>query len=189
MDRRQTPVGKARSESTCFSPEQRRKRLTRSCHPPRPVFDLRSPEPWLSLCLLRRGERAPERTHTMTQVSTSDGKLIIDVQGWDKLWSLKSRLEIPLEHISGVRTAADERVGGIRAPGTYIPGVITAGTFLQEGSWVFWDVHDPERAIAIDLHDERFTTLVVEVADPEASIRDIERAIADRLGLLLPRYF
>ena len=29
MGRRQTPVGKARSESTCFSPEQKRKRLTR----------------------------------------------------------------------------------------------------------------------------------------------------------------
>ena len=29
MDRRQTPVGKARSESACFSPEQRWKRLTR----------------------------------------------------------------------------------------------------------------------------------------------------------------
>jgi len=31
MDRRQTPVGKARSESACFSPEQRWKRLTRRC--------------------------------------------------------------------------------------------------------------------------------------------------------------
>jgi hypothetical protein len=113
----------------------------------------------------------------MTKVSTSDGKLIVDVQGWDKLWSLQSRLEIPLDHIRGVRTAAEERVRGIRLPGTYIPGVITAGTFLQEGSWVFWDVHDPEKAIAIDLQDERFSALIIEVVDPAASIRAIERAI------------
>jgi len=38
MDRRQTPVGKARSESTCFSPEQRWKRLTRRCSEPPPRF-------------------------------------------------------------------------------------------------------------------------------------------------------
>jgi hypothetical protein len=112
----------------------------------------------------------------MTTTSISDGKLIIEVQGWDKLWSLKSRLEIPLEHISGVRTGADEHVSGIRAPGTYIPGVITAGTFHQIGRKVFWDVHNPGKAIAIDLHDERFSTLVVEVADPQKSIREIKRA-------------
>ena len=114
----------------------------------------------------------------MTKVSTSDGKLVIDVQGWDKLWAFKSRLEIPLEHVSGIRSAADERARGIRAPGTYIPCVITAGTFHQIGKKVFWDVHHPERAIAIDLHDERYTTLILEVAEPEATIRDIQRAIA-----------
>jgi hypothetical protein len=114
----------------------------------------------------------------MTKVSASDGKLIVDVQGWDKLWSLKSRLEIPLEHVSGVRAATGERARGIRAPGTYIPGVITAGTFRQIGRKVFWDVHNQEKAIAIDLRDERFSSLVVEVANPEASIREIQESIA-----------
>jgi hypothetical protein len=66
----------------------------------------------------------------MTKVRTSDGKLVIDVEGWDKLWAFMSRLEIPLNHISG-----------IRAPDTHIPGVITAGTFHQIGKKVFWDVH------------------------------------------------
>ena len=114
----------------------------------------------------------------MTTVSTSDGKLIVEVQGWDKLWAFKSRLQIPLEHVTGVRSAADERASGIRAPGTHIPGVITAGTFHQIGKKVFWDVHHPERAITIDLKDDRYTALVIEVAAPEASIREIEGAIA-----------
>jgi hypothetical protein len=113
----------------------------------------------------------------MTTVSTSDGKLVVEVQGWDKLGAFKSRLEIPLEHVTKVRSAADERASGIRALGTHIPGVITAGTFQQIGKKVCWDVH-PARATAIDLKDDRYTTLVVEVADPEASIREIEGAIA-----------
>jgi hypothetical protein len=113
----------------------------------------------------------------MTKVSISDSKLTVEVQGWDKLWSLKSQLDIPLEHISDVRPGSNEHASGIRAPGTYIPGVITAGTFHQIGRKVFWDVHDPAKAIAIDLHDERFSTLVVEVADPQMSIQEIRRAI------------
>src|SRR5437588_286116 len=113
----------------------------------------------------------------MTRVTTSDNKLVIEVQGWNKLWALKRRLEIQLEHISGVRLAEDERVRGIRAPGTYIPGVISTGTFHLIGKKVFWDVHHPARAIAIDLHDERYTTLVLEVADSEATICEIQRAI------------
>jgi hypothetical protein len=114
----------------------------------------------------------------MTKVSIFSGKLIIDVQGLHKVWALKSRLEIPIEHVSAVRRAADERVKGIRLPGTSIPGLITAGTYYEANEKpVFWDVCDQEKAIAIDLQDERFSTVVIEVADPEASIREILNAL------------
>jgi hypothetical protein len=99
--------------------------------------------------------------------------------GADKLWSLKSSLEIPLVHIAGVR--ADQEVArgwwhGIRLPGTQLPGVITAGTFYQDGKRVFWDVHHPEKTIVIDLHDEKYNQLIVEVADPQVAIGLIESA-------------
>jgi hypothetical protein len=114
----------------------------------------------------------------MTNITIEDAKLVIEVQGWDKLLSLKSRLEIPLDHVSRVRSAADERVGGIRATGTRISGVITAGTFHQHGKKVFWDVHDPAKAIAIDLHDEHYSTLIVEVPDPLSAISNVQSALA-----------
>lgn len=118
----------------------------------------------------------------MTNVSITNGKLTIEVQGWDKLWSLTSRLEIPLEHVLDVRPVDDQEtldaVGGFRALGTCVPGVITAGTFLQEGSWVFWDVHDPAKAIAVDLRDERYSKLIIEVADPAATINSLQHALA-----------
>jgi hypothetical protein len=62
-------------------------------------------------------------------------------------------------------------------PGTNVPGVITAGTFYQDGRRVFWDVHDPEKTVAIDLHDERYSQLIVEVADPDAAIKLIQTAL------------
>jgi hypothetical protein len=109
----------------------------------------------------------------MVDLSEADGKLILRVRGADKLWALKSSLEIPLRHISGAR--ADKSVAhgwyhGIRMPGTNIPGVLTGGTFYQHGQRVFWDVHNPENTIVIELRDERYHELIVEVSDPQAAV-------------------
>jgi hypothetical protein len=42
---------------------------------------------------------------------------------------------------------------------------------------VLWDVHDPGKTIVIDLHDEQYNQLVVEVADPEAAVKLIQNAL------------
>lgn len=116
----------------------------------------------------------------MVDLSIAEGKLTLHVRGADKFWAFKSSLEIPLVHIAGARS--DPEVGrgwyhGIRMPGTNVPGVLTAGTFYQDGKRVFWDVHHPEKTIVIDLHDERYAELIVEVADPEAAVRLIQNAL------------
>jgi hypothetical protein len=53
-------------------------------------------------------------------------------------------------------------------PGTNNLGVLTAGTFYQHGKRVFWDVHNPDNTVVIELKDERYNELIVEVADPQA---------------------
>jgi len=115
----------------------------------------------------------------MVDLSTTEGTLTLHVRGADKLWAFKSSLEIPLAHIAGVRADPEIARGwyhGVRMPGTNVPGVITAGTFYQDGNRVFWDVHHPENTIVIDLHDERFNQLIVEVADPAAAVTMIQAA-------------
>jgi hypothetical protein len=119
----------------------------------------------------------------MVDLSIADNKLIVHVRGADKLWALKSSLEIPLQHIAGVRADPSLAHGwyhGIRMLGTNIPGVITAGTFYQHSQRVFWDVHHPEKTIVIELRDERYNELIVEVADPQASVELIKGAISTR---------
>ena len=113
----------------------------------------------------------------MTKIAVSDGNLIVEVEGWDKLWSLKSQLVIPMDHV--VHVYADSRIAenwwkGLRVAGTYVPGVITAGTFYHHREWVFWDVHRPERAVVIDLRDERYKKLIVEVPDPAEAVARLE---------------
>jgi hypothetical protein len=116
----------------------------------------------------------------MVKITAENEKLVLEVQGWDKLWALKSRLEIPRANIRSAR--ADPAVAhgwwkGIRAPGTHLPGVIVAGTFYQDGKRIFWDVKDPEKTIVIHLADDRYDELIVEVADPTAEVRKIQEAI------------
>jgi hypothetical protein len=116
----------------------------------------------------------------MAEVQLTSDALIVHMVGADRLWALKSRLEVPLAHVIGAeRDEAEARRWwhGVRAPGTNLPGVLTAGTFYQSGERVFWDVHHPEKAIAIRLRDERYSLLVIEVDDPDGTIAAINAAV------------
>lgn len=110
----------------------------------------------------------------MVDLTVADGKLILHVKGMDELWAFKSTLEVPLIHIAGVRADPDAARGwwhGLKMPGTNLPGVITAGTFYQDGKRVFWDVHNPDKTVVIDLRNEKYQQLIVEVADPESAVQ------------------
>jgi hypothetical protein len=116
----------------------------------------------------------------MAEVELAEDALIVHVRGMDQLWALRSRLEIPLSHVVSAQADPQEAQGwwrGIRTGGTHMPGVITAGTFYQEGERVFWDVHHPEKALIIRLRDERYQRLVIEVDDPPATAAAIQGAI------------
>ena len=109
----------------------------------------------------------------MVDITIENGRVHFDVQGWDKLWALRSRLEIPVEHIHSVRIDPEPAKGwwhGLRLPGTQVPGLLTAGTFFQNGDWVFYDVHDPENTIVLELDHEHYKRLVIEVSDPAAAV-------------------
>lgn len=120
----------------------------------------------------------------MAQVTIAGDDLIVDVEGLDKLWALKSRLTVPLGNVRGA--TADPGIvrepKGIRAPGTHVPGVVVAGSFYADGERVFWDVRDADKAIVIELGDDRYARLVIEVDDPRGTVDLIEEAVRRRLG-------
>ncbi len=131
----------------------------------------------------------------MVNVSIDTEKLILRVEGWDKLWAYKSSLEIPLEHVVAVRADPMIRLTRpdlSRAPGSFAPGKSTpgsyfesglslgfaaVGTFWEDGRRVFWDVHRAEGAVVIAVQHERYDELVVEVADPQAAVQMIRSAL------------
>jgi hypothetical protein len=117
----------------------------------------------------------------MVSVIVQGDRVRFEVEGWDRLWALKSQLEIPVAHIRAVRADPEPARGwwhGARLPGTQIPGLLTAGSFYQSDGFVFYDVHDPERTVVIELDHEHYQRLVIEVANPADVVDTLRSAIA-----------
>jgi len=127
----------------------------------------------------------------MATVELTGDKLTVHVEGIDRILALKSRLDVPLEHVLGAE--ADPAIArswwkGLRLPGTWVPGVVTAGTFFQPRSgelqgFTFWDVHNPEQTVVISLAHEHYARLVIGVKDPAATVAAIQAALQARGGL------
>lgn len=114
----------------------------------------------------------------MAKVHIEGDTLMVEMEGLDKLWALTSKLVIPLANVRGATSdpgiVKDPK--GIRASGTHVPGVVAVGTFKLDGERIFWNVHDAEKAVVVELDDERYARLVVEVDDPAATVALIEEA-------------
>ena len=116
----------------------------------------------------------------MVKPEITGDTLHLRVEGLDQLWAFKSELAIPLRHITSVRTDAEvtkKWFHGIKWPGISVPGVITAGTFYRDGKRIFWDIHNPERAVVITLADESYNELVIEVEDPDIFVANLQESI------------
>lgn len=116
----------------------------------------------------------------MVDVQIVGDRVVVRVEGSDKFWALRSQLEIPLAHITDVQIDPDQASGwwhGLRLMGTNLPGVLAAGTFLSRDGLVFWDVHDPHKTVIVSLAHEHYKKLIIETADPQATVALLQRAM------------
>jgi hypothetical protein len=125
-------------------------------------------------------EHRREYDAAMVDVTLLNDRAVFEVEGLHRLWALRSRLEIPLAHITDAEFDPDQ-VGvwwhGWKLAGTDVPGLFAAGTFYYHGELVFWDVHDPARTIIVSLDHERYKKLILEVADPEGVVTSLRTAL------------
>jgi hypothetical protein len=116
----------------------------------------------------------------MVKVSIDDGTAVFEVEGFDKVWALRSRLQIPLAHITDVESGRDQVSRwwhGFKIMGADLPGMFAAGTFYYHGELVFWDVHDPTETIIISLDHECYKKLIIQVDDPAETGARLRAAI------------
>ncbi len=117
----------------------------------------------------------------MVDVLVEGDKAVFEVKGTHPVWAFKSRLEIPLSHIRSVVAKTDPPMGwfdGLKLAGTDIPNVFRAGTFLWNGNTVFFDIKHPEKTIEVQLVDETYNELLIEVEDPAATVAMLSGALS-----------
>jgi hypothetical protein len=153
--------------------------------------------PWLYAAIWRtRGqvllERIPDgMAAAVTEIDLLVDRLVVEPMGWNKVWSLRTRIDIPYGDIVAVeqdRRLAENGPAGLRFPGANIPGVYLAGTFWKfwgdRKSRSFWLRRRADRCITIRLRNNSFDYVTVDVADPAAEIRRITSSLLDR-GIVL----
>lgn len=119
----------------------------------------------------------------MAHIEIDGRELVVHMKGIDRILALKSELRVPLSHVLSVQPRPADIPSAwmaLRVPGTFVPGVIAAGTFLTPDGKVFFDVHDPHQTIEIDLHDEFYEKVIVQVDDPERDAELIRQARGGR---------
>jgi hypothetical protein len=121
----------------------------------------------------------------MVEISIRGDAVTFGIRGWSKVWSLRTRVTVPLASVRAVRRAEPGVTRGWRMgwnmPGTCLPGVIVAGTFYRGGRRIFYDVRGAgERAIVVDLNGAAYDHLVVDVPDREAALQRLEAALRGR---------
>lgn len=109
---------------------------------------------------------------SMVTIEKQGAHFVFEIKGLHKLWALKSELTIPAEHIIDAYPNEESLtwMWGLRMPGTHIPGLITAGTYIMNDGTIFCDVVHQENSIVVVLQDEFYKKLIIEVENPEDAI-------------------
>jgi len=97
----------------------------------------------------------------------------------EKILSIRGSLRIPLKHIKQVTTKRPKTSWwrDIRAPGTYLPGLIKAGTYYTRNGKEFWFVTRGKNYLTIELQDESYKRIVLGIDDNDSWAEKINKAI------------
>ena len=112
-------------------------------------------------------------------VSVDDGNLVFELHGIDEFLSIKRSISIPLKHVVSVST---EKVpwqpfNQMRIAGTSLTGVVKDGRFLSSDGMMFFEMHDPDKCITVNLDHETYKKIVFEVDDKELAAQLINDAL------------
>jgi len=110
---------------------------------------------------------------------TPDDRLLVRPVGLVRLWALSRGIDVPITSIVDVGVSPRQgMVKGFRAPGTYLPGMMTAGTFRSRGDKDLWMVGRADKVLVIELHGQTYRHVIVQVEDPEAAVEALRAAMA-----------
>lgn len=97
--------------------------------------------------------------------------LNIELSNQERLWSFRwnKTLSIPLGHIRKISTETPEITWfELRAPGTFLPGVIKAGTYYNKQGRDFWYATRGKGFLVLELEQDKYRRVVLTLDDNES---------------------
>ena len=109
---------------------------------------------------------------------TPDDRLLVRPVGLVRFWALSKGIDVPMTAVTDVGVSPRKGlVMGYKLPGTHLPGVMTAGTFRSHGDRALWMTGRAEQVLVIELHDQKYRHVIVQVEDPEAATEALRAAM------------
>jgi hypothetical protein len=118
----------------------------------------------------------------MPKLELTGDELLVHLNLWEALAALQKSIRVPLANVRGATDDAgfDSSSLGLRLPGTAVPGLIYAGTFIKEGDRQFAFMTRKTRPVVIELANERWARIILGVDDPRGTASQINAALERR---------
>lgn len=103
-------------------------------------------------------------------IDRENSLLNIELSNHERLWSvrLNKMLSIPLGHIRGISTETPTISWfELRAPGTFVPGLIKAGTYYNRQGRDFWYATRGKGFLVLELEGDKYNRVVLTMNDNE----------------------
>lgn len=109
---------------------------------------------------------------------TPDDRLLVRPVGLVRLWALSKGVNVPVTSVVDVGVSQRKDLHkGFKVPGTNLPGIMTAGTFRAHGEKALWMTGPAKEVLVIELHDETYRHLIVQVEDPHSAVEALRAAM------------
>lgn len=111
----------------------------------------------------------------MAKLSFQQTNLHVNLSRGEKLAALHGDLVIPLRNIVGAEVLGKGWWTGLglRIPGTGLPGLLIAGTYIKRGDRAFVCWRRPQQVLQINLTDGNYSRLIIGVEDAESWVDTI----------------
>jgi hypothetical protein len=97
----------------------------------------------------------------------------------EKILSIHGSIDIPISHITKVSgELLDPTWKEIRMPGTSLPGVIKAGTYMTDRGAEFWYVTRNKKILRIELRDNFYKRVVLGLDDNSFWLDELAKNIS-----------
>jgi hypothetical protein len=114
------------------------------------------------------------RRPASVEIAVEGDQLVVRMRGLDVVYCCRRQLVEPLAAVAGVCVARRDSLptGGLRLPGTAIPGVIRAGSYGTGDDRDFWDVRRSAEVLVIQMTPgaAEYRRIIVEVPDPHSEM-------------------